>query len=51
LRELAHDFVVPARACARRRAHYAGVETLTADLAEQIHNENNVRFHDHRTGN
>jgi regulator of cell morphogenesis and NO signaling len=43
-RELTHDFVPPPHACATWRTLYSGLATLTQDLIEHIHLENNVVF-------
>jgi len=44
LRELATDYVPPAKACATWRALYSGLEKLEAELMQHIHLENNVLF-------
>jgi regulator of cell morphogenesis and NO signaling len=44
LRELAHDFVAPAEACATWKALYLRLHRLSDELMEHIHLENNVLF-------
>ncbi|HEU0035819.1 MAG TPA: iron-sulfur cluster repair protein YtfE [Kofleriaceae bacterium] len=44
LRQLTHDFEIPAHACATWSALYRGLATLEAELQEHIHLENNILF-------
>jgi regulator of cell morphogenesis and NO signaling len=44
IRELTHDFVVPAEACATWRGLWQGLEQLEQSLHEHIHLENNILF-------
>lgn len=44
IRELTHDFAVPAEACATWRGLWQGLERLEQSLHEHIHLENNILF-------
>jgi len=44
IRELTHDFAVPAEACATWRGLWQGLEHLEQALHEHIHLENNILF-------
>jgi len=44
IRELTHDFTVPAEACETWRALWQGLERLEQELYEHIHLENNILF-------
>lgn len=44
LQAIAHDFALPAEACASWSALYAGLRKLVDDIHEHVHLENNVLF-------
>ncbi len=44
LREITHDYAVPADACASYRALYQALQEFEADLHQHIHLENNILF-------
>jgi len=44
IRELTHDYAVPADGCGTWRATYGGLAELEADLHQHVHKENNILF-------
>ncbi len=44
LREVTHDYALPADACPTFRAMYEELQRMEADLHQHIHLENNILF-------